>query len=357
MHSYNGVDALPPPPALAKRGLWTTPNVPDDGNDRDAASAGVGIEGVTNRTEWLRHRMMNGLEGGLYFGAQGFAAIVTIKAAHVLDLTVPAGKTVTITGEPNDVFDVQVVCTEAGTVGTAPGPKFKWSKDGGATFTAPAALGAGTTIVITGTGNTVNFATAQGWTAGLTVTYNTTPKGAFATEGPNANDATGALAIFNGPAFFAQDTSFSQAISVGHTSSFAGGIDVAGQVTIGGGLTCSPGSVTQLGDVLYHSGDDAYRVLRKATGVNGDWTFQPWKADLWIAPKITVTSRVWTLDPPPNDDVIEFTIFQPDNSGGISLAIYSDGVAIAEFGTGHLRCATFIYDGVSRYRVKSSEPA
>lgn len=66
----------------------------------------------------------------------------------------------TVTGTPNDGYDVRVVCTAGGTIGSA-GISLKWSLDGGKTFTAPAPLGTATTLVLTGTGLTLNFTAPQ----------------------------------------------------------------------------------------------------------------------------------------------------------------------------------------------------
>jgi hypothetical protein len=106
----------------------------------------------------------------------------SVRAAQVKDVTVPAGKTVTFSGTPNDGYDIVIECTADGTIGSAPGPTLKWSKDGGENFTTPAALGGGTTLVLTGTGLTANFTATQAYTAGLEITAWTIP--AAASTGP-----------------------------------------------------------------------------------------------------------------------------------------------------------------------------
>ena len=100
------------------------------------------------------------------------------RAAAVKDLVVPASKTVTITGTANDGYDLVIVCTADGVVGTGDGPTFKWSKDGGDNFTTPAVLGAGSTLALTGTGLTVNLTATQSYTAGMEITGWTIPASA-----------------------------------------------------------------------------------------------------------------------------------------------------------------------------------
>lgn len=100
---------------------------------------------------------------------------VTARAAETKDLTVPAGKTFTLPGTALDGFDISLVCTLAGTIGSAPGPSWKWSKDGGETYTTPASLGTGTTIVLTGTGLTATFTAADAYTLNQEITAWTIP--------------------------------------------------------------------------------------------------------------------------------------------------------------------------------------
>jgi hypothetical protein len=45
------------PITVAGMGVWSDITVPDDGDDRDAAADGVGLEGLADRTTWLRHRV------------------------------------------------------------------------------------------------------------------------------------------------------------------------------------------------------------------------------------------------------------------------------------------------------------
>lgn len=105
MHDYKGVDgALYTPTNLPTKGVWVTPQVPDDGNDRDAATVGIGLEGLADRTVYLAFHMVDGLLGGSYapdFGwtgqhvfsnSVGFTAVVTMTS----NLTV--GGTLGVTG-------------------------------------------------------------------------------------------------------------------------------------------------------------------------------------------------------------------------------------------------------------------
>ena len=63
---------------------------------------------------------------------------------------------VTLTGTPLDAYEISVVCTTGGTIGTS--ASIKVSVDAGVTYGAPVALGVATTYVIAGTGLTLNFA-------------------------------------------------------------------------------------------------------------------------------------------------------------------------------------------------------
>lgn len=85
-------------------------------------------------------------------------------AASVSSVTKPTGKTVTVTGTALWGFDVVFVFTVGGTVGSA-GMFYKYSLDGGLTYTTPAALGTATTVLLTGTGLTVNLTATQTFTA------------------------------------------------------------------------------------------------------------------------------------------------------------------------------------------------
>ncbi|MGK3961324.1 DUF2586 family protein [Sorangium sp. So ce1667] len=69
-----------------------------------------------------------------------------------------------VSGTPLDSYNVRVEFTAAGTTGTA-GIMYRYSLDGGTTFTTPAALGTGLTIAPAGTGLTITLVTAQ--TVGL----------------------------------------------------------------------------------------------------------------------------------------------------------------------------------------------
>jgi hypothetical protein len=74
-HIYQGEDPLPTPPIIGGQGEFPDIQIPDDGDDRDAQSAGVGLEGLTDRSVWLQRRMVNGLEGGIYNGPLVFGNI------------------------------------------------------------------------------------------------------------------------------------------------------------------------------------------------------------------------------------------------------------------------------------------
>lgn len=76
------------------------------------------------------------------------------EAAVVSSITKPAGKTVSVTGTPLWGYDVIFIFTTGGTIGS-PGAQFKYSLNGGVTYTDPAALSSDpvTTASVTGTTN------------------------------------------------------------------------------------------------------------------------------------------------------------------------------------------------------------
>jgi cytoskeletal protein CcmA (bactofilin family) len=90
MRKYTPKDALPLPPALAGKGLFTRLLVPDDGDKRKAAIYGVALEAAANALEWLRHRLVNGLEGGAYDGPLSFTNLQTI-GSHNPEIHVTSG--------------------------------------------------------------------------------------------------------------------------------------------------------------------------------------------------------------------------------------------------------------------------
>lgn len=92
-----------------------------------------------------------------------------------------SGPAVTFTGTPLDDYDIIIEITTGGAVATA---VFKWSKDGGATYTT--GVTTASTVVLTGTGVTANFAAGTyvvaekysvttGYNAGDTYTFTCTP--------------------------------------------------------------------------------------------------------------------------------------------------------------------------------------
>jgi hypothetical protein len=77
--------------------------------------------------------------------------------------------TITITGTPTDYHDLVIEITTGDTLAST-NVRFKWSKDGGATYTENVTGAA--TVVLTGTGLTANFA-AGTYVANDTYTFNT----------------------------------------------------------------------------------------------------------------------------------------------------------------------------------------
>ena len=112
-HPYLGVDepsAIIPGSPTFGYGAFPTPTVTDDQDDRDAASADLGVEADTDRTNFLAWRMINIIEGGVYLftslistfnnwlfrGAVDFYAGTKIKSTGTL--TTEVGSTTTING-------------------------------------------------------------------------------------------------------------------------------------------------------------------------------------------------------------------------------------------------------------------
>lgn len=56
-HPYVDTDQLPVPFYITDLGMWADVTIPDDGDDRNAAVAGVGLEALADRTTWLRYRL------------------------------------------------------------------------------------------------------------------------------------------------------------------------------------------------------------------------------------------------------------------------------------------------------------
>jgi hypothetical protein len=87
--------------------------------------------------------------------------VVTPGTASAVVATVPGGSTSTLTVSVDstygayDTYLVEVLCTKAGTIGTAPGPTVQVSGDGGKNFGAPISLGSANSLYLgSGTLNT-----------------------------------------------------------------------------------------------------------------------------------------------------------------------------------------------------------
>lgn len=346
MTPYQGIDPIFAPPVIPGEGEWPDPETADDGDDRDAATAMTAAEGAIDRTNWLARRIVNGLEGGgPYVGHQYFASDVVIMAGAVGALVVPAGKTITITGLPTIRNSVLIECTVTGTIGADPGPSFRYSIDAGETYTAPASMGAATTLAITGTGVTVNF-TAQLWSAGQEIGFALVPSGRLITEAPTFNDADGGKATFYGKVECHEDVLMTDSLTVQGPTDLEQSVDVGGLATFTGG-TAHSASMT-------HVGVNAYRALRKVTGPDSTTTIEPWEQDLLVAPTLSA-DRTWTLAAPPGNAIVEVTVLRAVASGGFNLVLVNvgDPFAVATFGSGGLRSARLIYDGTIYHRVSS----
>jgi hypothetical protein len=67
-HVFDGIDPIAITPPSAGNGEWTDAEVADDNDERDAASAMLAAEAAINRTNWLRHHSVNGIDGGSWPG-------------------------------------------------------------------------------------------------------------------------------------------------------------------------------------------------------------------------------------------------------------------------------------------------
>lgn len=83
----------------------------------------------------------------------------------------------TVSGTPLDNYEVIIEFTVGGTIGVA-GIFYRYSLDGGETYTTAAALGTATTIALTGTGMTVNLTATQTVILADTASFFSTPASA-----------------------------------------------------------------------------------------------------------------------------------------------------------------------------------
>lgn len=104
MHTYYGVNGFAFVAVdVPGKGVWAYPQVPDDGNDRDAASVGMGIEACQDNIIWLAYHQVDGLLGGTYPG------VITWTGAHTFNNTVHVTQT--------SALDGNVTCGAGLTVG------------------------------------------------------------------------------------------------------------------------------------------------------------------------------------------------------------------------------------------------
>ncbi|MFT3773010.1 MAG: DUF2586 family protein [Minicystis sp.] len=80
----------------------------------------------------------------------------------------------TVSGTPTDNYEVVLIFTVGGTIGSA-GISYKYSLDGGTTFTTPTTLGTATTITLASTGLTVNLTATQTVVTNDQITFYTMP--------------------------------------------------------------------------------------------------------------------------------------------------------------------------------------
>jgi hypothetical protein len=175
VHIYVESDPMGSPPANPGYGAFPAVQVPDDTDDRDAASEATGLEALADRDVWIRHRLIDWVEGGTYNNA-------------LLTFTGPwdfQGVT-TFTGAGNVGFYVPTYVVGGATLNI------------GGPF-----LGAGH-LHLNGTGNTIDFAAGSAMnisgTLGSpsTVTWNGTGTIAQWNSGSALTMAAGSVATLNG---------------------------------------------------------------------------------------------------------------------------------------------------------------
>lgn len=97
----------------------------------------------------------------------------TKSAVDITDITDPT-LAPSLSGTPTDAYYVIVDFVLGGTTGTGP-ITYRYSLDGGVTYSANVSLGTGLTIVPTGTGVTITLVTGKVITTGDSLSFSTTP--------------------------------------------------------------------------------------------------------------------------------------------------------------------------------------
>ncbi len=131
----------------------------------------------------------------------------------------------------------------------------------------------------------------------------------------------------------------------------SGNAEVLNALTVGGNATFENLLTAEdqaiFGDVVTRVGDTAYESGRKGTGPNATTTVDVWKKDLWT---VTLTDdRVWTLSHPPNDEIVETTIYLKNPEAGFQLELGNVGAmsTFAELSndSGAMRSVIVRFDG------------
>lgn len=140
-HPYDESDPITPNPPIPGKGVWTTVPIPDDNNDRDAATYGAGLEACADRATWLAWRMVNGLESNatgtaypaniFWGGNHTFKAGTLTTIAGVLAIPGSISGNVTIAGS----LTVNTGLTVGGAAAFSGGGTFNGS--GSYTFSRP----------------------------------------------------------------------------------------------------------------------------------------------------------------------------------------------------------------------------
>lgn len=103
---------------------------------------------------------------------------------------------------------------------------------------------------------------------------------------------------------------------------------LTGHITGDSGSTIVWDGTAGFSNVVTRTTDTGYTVLRQNTGPDADASVQLWKQDTLLVPDIAA-DRVWTLDHPPGDKIVNAVIHWPAQTGLRQLRIV-DGNTIAE---------------------------
>lgn len=238
MHTYFGSNGSTIIPInVAGKGVWVFPQVPDDGNERSAATVATGIEACQDNIVWLFYHQVDGLIGGTY---------------------------------PGDM---------------------EWTGEH----------------------------------------------------------------IWSQPAIFNDDVTI-QTLTVQLTSTLTGNVSCGGSVALAEDLTVGGDVIvvgaTLLGARVTRTGNDAFEVLRNATGPNSSTTINLHQYDVLFVPDLSA-DRVWTLAAPTDNKVIRAVIHWAEQTGTKNLELKDGSRSLIHLNSrtkardGSIATVTLVYRGAS----------